>query len=150
MKSLFNKTDNQEIINRIIALNPSSQSRWGKMNVSQMLTHCAQPLRVAFGDLKLKRSFIAKLLGGYYKKKLTRDAQPFDRNLPTDGAFIVVVPKEFEEEKNKLIELVQKFVQVGPDGITKDTHPFFGAMTPQEWDTIQWKHLDHHLNQFGA
>ena len=28
--------------------------------------------------------------------------------------------------------------------------PFFGTMTPQEWDIIQFKHLDHHLNQFGV
>ena len=131
MKSLFNKTENQEIINRIAALTPSSQARWGKMNVSQMLTHCAQPLHVAFGDLKLKRSFIAKLLGSYYKKKLTRDEQPFTRNLPTDGAFVVVESKEFEAEKHKLILLVQKFTQLGPQGITKNTHPFFGKMTPQ-------------------
>ncbi len=62
MKSLFNKADNQEIINRINTLTATSQAQWGKMNVGQMLTHCQEPLRVAYGDFKLKRSFIAILL----------------------------------------------------------------------------------------
>jgi hypothetical protein len=150
MKSLFNKGDNQEIINRISTLTAASQAQWGKMNVGQMLTHCQEPLRVAYGDLKLKRGLIALLFGAYVKKKLTKDEQPFGKNLPTDNAFIVVEPKGFEEEKKKLIGVVQKFEQVGPSGITKEKHPFFGSMTPNEWDIIQWKHLDHHLKQFGA
>lgn len=150
MKSLFNKADNQEILNRINKLTPQSQAQWGKMNVSQMLAHCQEPLLVAYGDLKLKRGLMAVLFGSMFKKKLTKDETPFGRNLPTDKAFIVVDKREFEKETNKLISVVKKFEQVGPQGITKDTHPFFGTMTPNEWDIIQWKHLDHHLNQFGA
>jgi hypothetical protein len=150
MKSLFNSADNKELINRINSLTPSSQAQWGKMNVSQMLAHSQEPLKVAHGELKLKRSIMAVLLGGVFKRKLTKDEQPFSRNLPTDKAFIVVDQKEFEQEKNKLVKLVEKFVQAGPAGITKEAHPFFGKMTPKEWDILQWKHLDHHLNQFGV
>lgn len=150
MKSLFNKADNQEILNRINKLTPQSQAQWGKMNVSQMLAHCQEPLLVAYGDLKLKRGLVAVLFGSMFKKKMTKDGAPFSRNLPTDKAFIVMEKREFEKETNKLINVVKKFEQVGPHGITKDTHPFFGKMTPNEWDILQWKHLDHHLNQFGA
>ena len=150
MKSLFNKTDNQDIINRINNLKPESQAKWGKMNVSQMLAHCQVPLQVAYGELKLKRGLISILLGSIIKKKLTKDEQPFSRNLPTDKAFIIANKKEFEQEQKKLLELTKKFEQIGPAGITKESHPFFGTMTPKEWDIIQWKHLDHHLNQFGV
>lgn len=150
MKSLFNKADNQEILHRINTLTPNSKAQWGKINVAQMRAHCQPPLKVAYGDLKLKRGLIALLFGNVFKKKLTKDEKPFDRNLPTDKGFIVSGEHEFESETNKLISLVKKFEQIGPDGITKDTHPFFGKMTAKEWDIIQWKHLDHHLNQFGA
>lgn len=150
MHSLFSKTDNQNIINRISKITSETQSQWGKMNVSQMLAHCQEPLRVAYGELKLKRGLIAILFGGMVKKQLTKDERSFARNLPTDKAFIVVDQKEFEQEKNNLIALVKKCIDVGQNGITKETHPFFGKMTPAEWDIILWKHLDHHLNQFGA
>jgi len=150
MKSLFNTSHNNEIIDRINSLSNQSQAQWGKMNVSQMLSHCQMPLNVAYGELKLKRGFISILLGSTFRKSMTKDERPFNRSLPTDKAFVMVEQFEFEKEKNKLIALVKKFEQLGPNGITKDTHPFFGKMTPNEWDIIQWKHLDHHLRQFGA
>lgn len=150
MKSLFNSNDNQEIVDRISSLTPSTQSQWGKMNISQMCAHCQAPLNVAYGDLKLKRGLMGILFGSMIKKKMSKDEKPFDKNLPTDKAFIVVDIREFESEKNKLIDLVKKFEKVGPDGITKEAHPFFGKMTDREWDILQWKHLDHHMRQFGV
>lgn len=150
MQSLFNKTDNEAIVNRINALSPASQKQWGKMNVSQMLAHCQASIKVAYGETKLKRGLMAVLFGKLVKKQLVKDEKPFSRNLPTDKNFVVIDEKEFFAEKEKLISLVKRFEQVGPTGISKDVHPFFGTMTPQEWDIIQWKHLNHHLTQFGA
>lgn len=150
MKSLFNANDNTEMINRINSLINTSQAQWGKMNVSQMLSHCQVPLKVAFGEAKLKRGIAGFLFGKMIAKKLIKDEKPFDRNLPSDKSFIVVDPKEFEKEKNDLITLVKRFVVSGPQGISKDPHPFFGKLSSEDWDIIQWKHLDHHLRQFGA
>lgn len=150
MKSLFNTNENQEMISRINSLTNTSQAQWGKMNVSQMLSHCQVPLKVAFGEMKLKRGIPGILFGSMIRKKLTRDEKPFDKNLPTDKGFIVVDKREFEKEKTDLIHTIQQFAAIGPDGLSKDPHPFFGKLTSSDWDIIQWKHLDHHLRQFGA
>ncbi len=150
MKSLFDASHNKEIIDRINSLSHTSQAEWGKMNVPQMLAHCQAPLNVAYGELKLKRGLMGILFGTLIKNKLTKDERPFDRSLPTDKAFIVNSQQEFEIEKNKLIKAVKKFEDIGPAGITKDAHPFFGKISAAEWDILQWKHLDHHLRQFGA
>jgi hypothetical protein len=150
MNSLFNAIDNQDIIERINSLTNKSQAQWGKMNVSQMVTHCQAPLKVAFGEMKLKRGIPGILFGSMIRKKLTRDEKPFDKNLPTDKGFIVVDEREFEKEKNTLVQLVKRFQEAGPSAMSTDPHPFFGKMTAAEWDIIQWKHLDHHLKQFGV
>ena len=149
MKSLYNPADNQEIIARINQLRPDSPAQWGKMNVAQMLAHCQVPLQTAYGDIKLKRRFIGWLFGGMAKKKLSTD-KPWDKDMPTDPAFIMTGEHDFETERSKLIPLVQRFAEVGPDGITKDPHPFFGQLTSDEWDRLQWNHLNHHLGQFGV
>lgn len=149
MKSLYNPTDNQELIDRFQQLRPDSPALWGKMNVSQMLAHCQVPLQTAYGDIKLKRSFFGWLFGNIAKKKLT-SGKPWDKSLPTDPAFVMKGDHDFETEKNKLIPLIQRFSKVGPDGITKDQHPFFGKLTSEEWDRLQWNHLNHHLGQFGV
>jgi hypothetical protein len=150
MESLFNKKDNQKIIDRINSLSNTSQAQWGKMNVAQMLAHSQVPLKVAFGEHKMKRGLMSILFGKMIKNKLIKDEKPFDRNLPTDKTFIVVDQREFDKEKNTLIELIKRFADKGTDAITNDPHPFFGILTPHEWDVLQWKHLDHHLRQFGA
>ena len=73
MKSIFNKTDNQEIISRINSLTPETPALWGKMNVDQMLKHCQSPIDVAFGDLKLKPNFFFQLLGKFFKKMILKN-----------------------------------------------------------------------------
>jgi len=147
MKSLYNTNDKQEIINRIMTLSPHTPNKWGKMNVAQVLEHCQTGLKGAYGEIKFKRGLIGFLFGGLAKKSLTADHTPFKQNLPTDKAFIVVGQKDFEAEREKLLVLLKQF---SPEKITKSPHPFFGKMTEKEWDIIQWKHLDHHLRQFGA
>ena len=149
MTSLFDPTENQNILHRINKLSPASQAQWGKMNVAQMLSHCQQPLLVAFGDLKIKGGLMAVLFGGMVKRMLLKD-EPYKPGLPTAKEFIITDKKEFEKEKKQLIDLVQRFSKQGPQGLRKDPHPFFGKLTSAEWDTMQWKHLDHHLRQFGV
>ena len=149
MKSLFDKAGNAGIISRVNKLSADAKPLWGTMSVSQMLAHCQPPLRTAFGEHKSKRGLVSYLFGGMVKKKLMKDDTPFDRNLPTDPTFVVKDDKNFEEEKDKLVGLIKRFTQ-GPSAIAKDPHPFFGKMSPEEWDKLQWKHLDHHLRQFGV
>jgi hypothetical protein len=149
MKDLFDPNDNREIIERIGKLLPSAQAQWGKMHVAQMLAHTQMPLRYALGELKLKRKLLGMLFGRITLKKLT-SGKPWKHSMPTNPNFVVADEREFEKERKQLIALVQRFPQSGPSAITKEAHPFFGRMNPQEWSSLQWNHLNHHLTQFGV
>jgi len=148
MKSIFNPTHNAEFIERINQLSPSSPALWGKMNVSQMLAHCQVTPKVALDELQMKRELIGILFGKIAKKKLIND-KPFDRHLPTFKQAKISDERDFETEKHGLVTLVKRFVN-RPDIITQKPHPFFGPLTLDEWNTLQVKHLDHHLRQFGV
>ncbi len=149
MKNLSEAGVSEEIVNRLNSLSQNSAPGWGKMNVSQMLVHCRIPIENALGRQKLSRSFIGRLFGGIAKKSILKD-EPFKQNLPTDKRFIIANTGGFEEERKNLTSTIQQFVQTFPGGITTDPHPFFGKMTSDEWGILMWKHLDHHLRQFGA
>ncbi len=149
MNFLFNEKESERVISRINHLTPDSRANWGKMSVSQMLAHCQEPLKLALGKATFKRNIFGILFGKLAKKTVVND-QPFRRNLPTAPSFIVKDHRSFEVEKSKLIELIQLFTTGGVAGLTKDPHPFFGPLTTEEWNKSQWKHLDHHLNQFGV
>ncbi len=149
MQNIFTQKDNQEILDRIAKLNPNSQSLWGKMSVSQMLEHCQKPLEVATGSLELKRSLIGFLFGKIAKKVFLGD-KPLSKNMPTDKDFIIKTDPDFDKQKNILINYITDFSKKGSLIISIKTHPFFGEMTPNEWGILTYRHLDHHLKQFGV
>jgi hypothetical protein len=149
MPSIFNTTDNQQLIERIEKLTAETQPNWGKMSVGQMLSHCQGPIDVAFGDLKLKSNFLLLILGKMIKGKMLK-AKHFGKNSPTAKDFIRTGQYDFEQAKTDLIKKVKVFATEGTTAIKVDKHPFFGRMTTEEWDNLQWKHLDHHLYQFGV
>lgn len=149
MQSLFNSQDSQKVIDRINKLTPDTKGLWGKMTVSQMLAHSQTTLEVALDERKLKGGLMGFLFGKIAKNKLMKEG-PFKKNLPTAPSFLVKDERVFENEKSKLISLIQRFSSSNPADIATRPHPFFGKLTEQEWNTLQYKHLDHHLTQFGV
>jgi hypothetical protein len=148
MKSLFNTAERNEIIERIASINDNSEKQWGKMSAAQMLSHCQQPIRIGIGDLKLSTNLLFMILGPFIKKKLMKE-EPFDKHLPTHKDFIIKEePSSLTDERQKLIDLVNALNDKKDNLAVK--HPIFGKMSPQQWDSLNWKHLDHHLRQFGA
>lgn len=150
MKSLYNSNDVEEFIGRINKITATTKPQWGKMNAAQVMAHCTAPLKMAHGEIKSKRGLISFLFGKSAKKKYTNPETQFGKNLPTDPNFIFPDANQFEEERQKLIAKLNEFAAKGKAGITTQPHSFFGSMSPEEWDIIQSKHLDHHLKQFGV
>lgn len=149
MQNLFDQSTYNEIIERMNKLTPASKAKWGKMNVAQMLAHCKEAFKVPLSEKKLPRMFMGMLLGWMIKSKLYNE-EPWKKNLPTAPNFIIRDEREFDKEKEGLTELVNRFFHAGPGGISRYPHPFFGKFTPEQWGKGMYKHLDHHLNQFGV
>lgn len=146
IKNLFDSAVKLEIIERLNKLTPQTQRRWGTMDVAQMLAHCQAPLGVPIGKHVLKRNMLFSLIGPLFKSQLYND-KPFRQNLPTDKSFKISGQREFMTEKEKLLEMINCFSE---EAIINDIHPFFGKLTLEQWSRGNWKHLDHHLQQFGV
>lgn len=149
MKSLFDPAVTREMIDRINKLTRDSKPLWGKMTVAQMLAHMQPPLRVALGEQHLKKGLMGFLFGSIAKRQMVNET-PFKKNLPTAPSFLVKEEKNFEEEKNKLTYLVKRFSNEPRHSLDTRVHPFFGKLSADEWNILHWKHLDHHLRQFGV
>lgn len=149
MRSLFEADAANGILARLNNLQPATKSLWGKMNVSQMLAHCHAPLQVALGEKQLKRRLVGLLFGRIARKSMLKPGD-FTKNLPTDPGFLVKDDRDFDTAKKQLESLIQRFSEADSQSVAAKTHPFFGKMTAEEWGILQWKHLDHHLRQFGV
>jgi uncharacterized protein DUF1569 len=149
MKNLFEREAVDELISRIDNLKPAAQRQWGKMDVGQMMAHCSAALDMASGKLNPPRIFIGRILGPFVKPIYTNEKN-FSQNNPTDKKLVIRDVREFTSEQARLKDCVRGFHEGGEAKCTRHPHPFFGALTPQEWSRGMYKHLDHHLRQFGA
>ena len=150
MKNLFDKKDAQEIIERINNLTPQTNRLWGKMDVAKMLAHCNVTYEMVYTDKHPKPgAFMRFILKTLVKKKVVSET-PFAKNIRTAPQFIISDEKDFEAEKKRLIDYINKTQELGEkhfDG--KESHSF-GKLTKTEWNNMFYKHLDHHLSQFGV
>ena len=146
--NLFEPSSVAEVLFRLNNITAATPAQWGKMNAAQMMAHCQAPFQTYFGEKKLKRVLISYLFGKMAKKKLM-GTQPWARNLPTAPQFKINDEREFAAEKRKLVDYINRFATEGYT-ITATVHPFFGKLSSQEWAVLAYKHLDHHLKQFGV
>jgi hypothetical protein len=149
MKNLFDPARASELQARLQELRADSPRLWGRMSPSQALAHCSVALEMALGDRALPRMFIGRLLGPIVKKKVVTNDEPLRPNTPTDPHMVIRDDPAFEGARAHISTLIDRF-STGPGACTSNPHSFFGKMTPDEWAILMYKHVDHHLRQFGA
>lgn len=151
MKNIFDKAVTEGIIDRLNHLTPDTPALWGTMNVSQMLAHCNVTYEMIFEPEKhpkpngFKR-FILKLI----VKPLVVGEKAYKENNPTAPAFKIVSEREFEHEKLRLIGFLNRTQELGATYFEGKESNSFGPLKTSEWNAMFYKHLDHHLRQFGV
>jgi len=149
MQNMFNSTDRTAIEERLAALQPGAPRQWGKMSAAQMLAHCAVALETPLGERRETQSLLGRLLTPFVRSSVFGDA-PLRRNTPTDAACVVSDERVFLEERRRLLDKITRFCDQGPSAAHQRAHSFFGSLTGHEWGRLVYKHLDHHLRQFGG
>lgn len=147
MNSIFDEKSYHEIVNRVNKLHSNSKGEWGKMTVGQMVWHCQIPLKVAIKNKKTNKKG-NPIIRWFFQKSLYND-KPWRKNLPTSSFAKAKEDKDFTTEFIVLKRLIDEIYEVR-NRKAWNPHPIFGTLTPQQWGQMQYKHLDHHLRQFGV
>jgi Protein of unknown function (DUF1569) len=151
MKNLFDATVANQVKSRLAQLQPQSERRWGKMTAAQMLAHCSVSMQWAVGEVVPDKGALpVRLMGRLVKPMVFRNDDPMRKNSPTAKSLLVMGEPDLVNERDRLSGLIDRFAAGGAAGCTKNPHSFFGKMTPEEWAILMYKHLDHHLRQFGV
>ena len=150
MKNIFTKEITDEVIARIEKLTTTSQPNWGKMSVGQMLAHCSVTYEMVYTDRHRKPNAFTRFILKMFVKNIVVSEKPYSRNGKTAPQFIMKEDKDFDKEKKRLIAYIIKTQELGEGYFEgKESHSF-GKLTSVEWNNSFYKHLDHHLNQFGV
>jgi hypothetical protein len=150
MKNIFLKEDVSEYIDRINELSPDSKALWGKMSVNQMLAHCNVSYEMVYEDIHKKPNNLIKIVLRLFVKNKVVNEKPYSKNNPTAPQFIVKDERNFEIEKNRLINYIIKTQELGEDTFEGKISHSFGKLSAKEWNNMFAKHLDHHLTQFSV
>lgn len=150
LPSIFDLSVCNEIIKRIESLTPTTQAKWGKMNVAQMLAHCNVTYEMVYESKHPKPNFIMKLVLKSFVKPIVTNEVEYKQSSQTAPAFIITDAREFDKERSRLIAFIRKVQEQGANSFEgKESHSF-GALNTAQWNNMFYKHLDHHLRQFGA
>lgn len=148
--SIFSQETTAEIISRIKKLTPQTQAIWGKMTVDQMLAHCNVSYEMVYDNIHPKPNPVMKFILKTMVKNKVVSTVPYKQNSPTAPQFIMKGSRDFDKEKNRLIDYINRTQQLGADYFDgKESHSF-GKLTAAEWNNMFYKHLNHHLSQFGV
>lgn len=150
MKSVFNKDVREELISRIERLSDSSTAKWGKMNVYQMIVHCIKTEEMYLRTKSYERLFIGYIFGQMSLKSLLKNEDIFKQNEPTHPEFKIKETGYISANRTAWINLIRQFEDKTEADYHGFSHPFFGKMTKIQVGEYNYKHIDHHLRQFGV
>ena len=150
MKNIFTKEVTNEVISRIEKLTTETQPIWGKMSVAQMLAHCCITYEMVYTDKHPKPNAFTRFMMKALIKNIVTSEKPYVKNGRTARQFLITDDKVFETEKKRLIDFINKTQNLGENHFDgKESHSF-GKLLKGEWNNLFYKHLDHHLRQFGV
>jgi hypothetical protein len=145
MKSMWDE-GRGEIVQRLARLTPESRAHWGRFSAPQVVCHLADSLKMALGELPVKSKRVPIRYAPL--KQLIVYVAPFPKGMPTAPELIARAPGDWGADLADLRSLVDRFQPRGGAGWPE--HPAFGALSERAWGVLVYRHMDHHLKQFGA
>jgi hypothetical protein len=146
MKSLWDADARRELHHRLKQLDGDCRRRRGRMTCEQMLAHVTDGLRMATGELPVKPK--PGPLKRWPLKQLVIYWLPWPKGAPTAPELLAREPEELEREKAALSALIERAAEqrAKTGGVE---HPAFGRLSEKDWGALMYRHIDHHLKQFG-
>lgn len=147
-KNLFDADCGATIIERIQKLNVESSPLWGSMTATEMLAHCNKVHEGLLSGAVQPQStsvkqYLLRFIVLYLLPKYPRGAQA-PKRFVTKGQ---INNTEFAQQQQAFVALIHRLAQhTAPIQLQ---HPYFGALSTQQWGLSGYKHVDHHLRQFG-
>ena len=150
--NLFDENESAKMIARVQCLTPNTQAKWGTMDVAQMLAHCVVPYAYEFESEKYgpPSTGLKQVMMRLFLKGTIAGPKPYKKNSPTAPDFKIADARDFEIEKIKLVDYIARLQKLGAEHFEQKMTQSIGKLSADEWNTMFYKHLDHHLQQFGV
>jgi uncharacterized protein DUF1569 len=147
MPSLRDPNTRNTLIQRLQRLTPSTRPKWGKFDAPHMVCHLNDAMAVSLGELSTT-SMNKKAFQCFPLKHLVIYVVPFPKGAQAPPDMLSSVPDAFDADLKQLFDRMER-IAAAPDAPGPE-HPLFGPLSNEEWNVLHWKHIEHHLKQFGC
>lgn len=150
MKTIADPAVLESLTERLAALTPESQRRWGTLTPHEMLCHLGDAaemvLRIRPRDRPVprRRRPFMKLLGLWTP---LRWPHGWKTNPAHDPRLAGTRPSEFAADLKRVLDATRRLAAASAERL-EPAHGFFGRMSLRDWQRWAYKHTDHHLRQF--
>lgn len=147
MKSIWRDEDRRELNDRVARVACDRRAEWGTFTAPKMICHLADSLKMAMGDLPVAPRHLPIRYPPL--KQLIIYVAPFPKGAPTAPELLAREPREWASD----LADVQALLARAGSARTTDTwpeHPAFGKLSTRAWGVLIYRHMDHHLKQFGT
>lgn len=151
MKTLASGRDRAALLQRLKAIQPTTPAVWGRMSAHQMICHLCDTSCMMLGTRAVTpatgpmQRTIIKWIALYAPVSWPKGVPTTPE---TDQEVAGTTPSEFAADVAILEALVEQLV--APRASAWPAHPIFGRLSEKAWMRWAYRHMDHHLRQFGA
>jgi hypothetical protein len=149
MRTLAKLDSRNACCSRLARLDSTANPMWGRMSAHQMVCHLNDSFSVGAGT-RYASSASTFLHRTVVKWIALRTSFPWPHGVPTRPEIEQgrggTPPSDWETDRSTLL----RWIAESADRQTFGIHPIFGEMSSRDWLAWGYKHVDHHLRQFGV
>mgnify|MGYP001544792599 FL=1 len=145
-QTIWDETARRSMVERVSHVTPDAHGRWGRMTPHDMLAHLTDYARMALGELPVRRAHVPLRYPPI--RQLVIYALPMPRTVPTLRALVSRTTTDWGEEMGTLCHAIDRLAARKEGELPE--HPAFGRLSHRAWGVLLYRHMDHHLRQFGV
>ena len=146
MGTLLDQADRQSILARLARLKPDARPVWGRFTPGAMICHVTTGVGQGLGEVELDPP--SGPLTHWPLNWLAIHLIPFPKNATAAPDMLARASTTFEADMATLRGMIERYGAQDP-GKEWPQSRVFGRISGRSWGVLQYKHLDHHLRQFG-
>lgn len=147
--SLHHTEARLSIKTRLLALQPEQQPKWGSLNTAKLMAHLIDSFAMVFSEkdnITPGGVFFATTLGQWL---IIRSPVPWPKGVQVPPEFFATDPVDFAADRQRVLAYLDRFAQP-PQRFQWAPSPEFGVLTWRQHGYLQYRHVQHHLKQFGV